>query len=364
MIPHALPLVGSSASDAVRPLAVDHWLVSSLLQKAIRRGDADLAARAALTLLDLRGSTIWRRFMVIAFEDVGAGCVEALADVVAFGTDKDLRAKAGSDAQVAVWLARRLALATKDRSSDYLICSARNHPSLEEARETIGSRTVADRIGMVMDESVPLPVRATAAWYASGIEWTGEKRVGRGDLSGLINAFRLLGVPDRLAAVTRTAALRTREPITLMVPLIWLSAFGGEHPSVRETHTAPSPMLGEIPAYAFDKHTRIGKRAITLLSRENEAVRTCLEHHVPEFRHRQTAWVAAFYADATPITRRLTWDQSEALEALGMENDLMREGVPQAGVVPLVDAIRANLDHLNEIRGRLYAASMAGGETR
>ncbi|WP_204351099.1 hypothetical protein, partial [Serratia marcescens] len=68
MIPHALPLVGSSASDAVRPLAVDHWLVSSLLQKAIRRGDADLAARAALTLLDLRGSTIWRRFMVIAFE--------------------------------------------------------------------------------------------------------------------------------------------------------------------------------------------------------------------------------------------------------------------------------------------------------
>ncbi|WP_204336403.1 hypothetical protein, partial [Proteus mirabilis] len=85
-----------------------------------------------------------------------------------------------------------------------------NHPSLEEARETIGSRTVADRIGMVMDESVPLPVRATAAWYASGIEWTGEKRVGRGDLSGLINAFRLLGVPDRLAAVTRTAALRTR----------------------------------------------------------------------------------------------------------------------------------------------------------
>ncbi|WP_163311767.1 hypothetical protein, partial [Enterobacter cloacae] len=69
-------------------------------------------------------------------------------------------------------------------------------------------------------------------------------------------------------------------------------------------------------------------------------------------------------AHATPITRRLTWDQSEALEALGMENDLMREGVPQAGVVPLVDAIRANLDHLNEIRGRLYAASMAGGETR
>ena len=33
-----------------RPLAIDPWVASSLLQKAIRRGDVDLAERAALTL--------------------------------------------------------------------------------------------------------------------------------------------------------------------------------------------------------------------------------------------------------------------------------------------------------------------------
>ncbi|TXN72845.1 hypothetical protein [Methylobacterium sp. WL6] len=354
----------TDSAEPVRPLAIDHWLASSLLQKAIRRGDADLAARAAITLHDARGATIWRRFMVIAFEDVGAGCVEAVGDAVTLGTDKDARTAAGSEERVAVWLARRLAHAPKDRSSDYLICSARNHVSLQEARELTGSRSVADRLAMVLDPALPLPVRATAAWYASGIEWTGEKRVGRGDLPGLIDAFRMLGVPDRFASATRLAALKTREPITLMVPLIWLAAFGGEYPDVDED-LCPSPrMLGEIPSYAFDKHTRIGKRAITLLSRENEAVRNCLEQHVPEFRHRETTWVAAFYADATPIGRRLVWDQSRSLETLGMENDLMREGVPQAGVLPLVEAVRANLDHLNEIRQRLFDASRPNGGAR
>lgn len=343
--------------DALSPLPIDHWLASSLLQKAIRRSDADLAARAALTLHQARGATIWRRFMVIAFEDIGAGCVEALGDAVAIGTDEDRRAALGSDEQAAIWLARRLARATKDRSSDYLICSARSHPGLEEARDLIGSRSVAERIAMVTDEDLPLPVRATAAWYASGIEWAGEKRVGRGNLPALTNAFHMLGVPDRLAAATRTAALRTREPITLMVPLVWLAAFGSEYPGTSETTPPASPMLGDVPAYAFDKHTRIGKRAITLFARENEAVRTCLEQHVPDFRHREAAWVAAFYGDATPIARRLEWVQSHTLEAMGMENDLMREGVPQTGVCPLIEAVRANLNHLDAIRARLVLAS-------
>ena len=54
-------------------LRIDPYVASSLLQKAIRRGDASLAERAALTLHRLRGQGIWRRFLVIAFEDVGIG---------------------------------------------------------------------------------------------------------------------------------------------------------------------------------------------------------------------------------------------------------------------------------------------------
>jgi hypothetical protein len=75
--------LGHLASEARPPtLAIDPWVASSLLQKAIRRGDVDLAERAAFTLSRYRGQGIWRRLVVIAFEDVGVGSVDALLQTV------------------------------------------------------------------------------------------------------------------------------------------------------------------------------------------------------------------------------------------------------------------------------------------
>ena len=167
----------------------------------------------------------------------------------------------------------------------------------------------------------------------------------------------MLGASDRLVSATALAAKRTREPITILLPLIELASLAHGRPSIRSEAMRPSPLIGEIPAYAFDKHTRIGKRAISIFARENDEVRTCLEEHLPEFRHRGAAAAAAFYADASPVLRRLRWDQSDSLERMGMEGDMAREGVPLSGVPPIVEAVRENLDHLNDIRARLFLAS-------
>ena len=82
--PVAIPFdhLSSPAHDLL-PLPIDPWLASSLLQKSIRRGDADMAVRAALTLFRMRPGGIWRRFMVIAFEDVGAASIDAVVKAVA-----------------------------------------------------------------------------------------------------------------------------------------------------------------------------------------------------------------------------------------------------------------------------------------
>ena len=63
--------IDSHSAPPDKPIAADPWIVSSLLQKSIRRGEADIAQRAALTFFNLKGTAIWRRLMVIAFEDVG-----------------------------------------------------------------------------------------------------------------------------------------------------------------------------------------------------------------------------------------------------------------------------------------------------
>jgi hypothetical protein len=67
--------------------------------------------------------------MVIAFEDIGIGNVDALTTTVAAAGDSAWRKNHGGDLKLAVYLAGLLAEAPKDRSADYL-CDAKDHPML------------------------------------------------------------------------------------------------------------------------------------------------------------------------------------------------------------------------------------------
>src|SRR5690606_458945 len=51
----------------------DKWVAASGLQKSIRRGNTEIAAMCAETLLLLDPSYAWRRLPIIALEDVGFG---------------------------------------------------------------------------------------------------------------------------------------------------------------------------------------------------------------------------------------------------------------------------------------------------
>jgi hypothetical protein len=79
--------IDSYSNLPTEPIAADPWIVSSLLQKSIRRGETELAQRAALALSKLRSPAVWRRFMVIAFEDIGAGSTDGVIMAVAAGSD-------------------------------------------------------------------------------------------------------------------------------------------------------------------------------------------------------------------------------------------------------------------------------------
>jgi hypothetical protein len=144
-----------------------------------------------------------------------------------------------------------------------------------------------------------------------------------------------------------------------MVPLIWLAARN----SKKAVCDRPIPHLvkaDDVPLYALDKHTRLGREAIWRFAYENDSVRTCLARFVPAGQRRSAAYVAAFYVDAAPIAKRLLWDQSEALEAFGIERDLLHAGgMPAEGIEPLLEVMRTNLDHLNEFRRRILSRSQA-----
>ena len=112
------------------------------------------------------------------------------------------------------------------------------------------------------DLSQPLPVRALALWLSSGIEAYKAPRIGAGDLRRLSRVLVELGASEELVSSMILAAKRTREPITVLVPLIWLESQQGQVARVCNETIPESPVLNGIPMYAFDKHTRLGQAAI------------------------------------------------------------------------------------------------------
>jgi hypothetical protein len=350
--------IDSHSALACKPIPADPWVISSLLQKSIRRSETDIAQRAALTFFKLKGAAIWRRLMVIAFEDVGIGSVDALTATVAAAGDSAWRKNHGGDLRLAAYLAPLLAEAPKDRSADYL-CDARDHPMLTEFWRAMENASLESKLSHVQDQALGLPQRAVAAVSALGIGSRGHISRGTGGLEALLSKFRELEVPEELVAATGIAAARTREPITVMVPLIGLVAARSKK-RVCDYPIPPLVEAGGVPLYALDKHTRLGREAIWRFAYGNDSVRTCLARFVPAGQRRSAAYVAAFYVDAAPIAKRLLWDQSEALEAFGIERDLLHAGgMPAEGIEPLLEVMRTNLDHLNEFRRRVLSRSQA-----
>lgn len=91
------------------------------------------------------------------------------------------------------------------------------------------------------------------------------------------------------------AAKRTREPITVLVPLIWLESRRSRGARVCNETIPESPLLYGVPMYAFDKHTRLGQSAIQRLIQESDHLRACLERLVPKQGWRKATQMAAFY---------------------------------------------------------------------
>src|SRR6266516_485871 len=170
------------------PLRCDRWIVSSVLQKSIRRGDVELAQRAACTLHAFDRSAIWRRLVVIACEDVGVGDIDALLETFLAATSTDFRRR-GVGARCG---GASVGGAVKDRSGDYLACAASDHPDLSATCRFCKEASLEKRLEPLADFSQPLAKRAVAAWYASGINPRYQNQVQGGDLHALAATYRSL----------------------------------------------------------------------------------------------------------------------------------------------------------------------------
>ena len=79
------------------PLKISPWVAMSCLQKAIRRGDSELAQHAAATLLLIAPDRLWRRCGAAVFEEIGVADLQTVSLVTAALAGKRYRATIGGE---------------------------------------------------------------------------------------------------------------------------------------------------------------------------------------------------------------------------------------------------------------------------
>lgn len=344
-------LEGAIREEQVDPMVGDRWLLASALQKSIRRGDTERAARAALGLWQHDRRRFWDRLLVIATEDVGCGDPDVLVRVLVGIASTELRRRKG-DIQVGLHLTRLLCGAVKSRLVDAVFIQAEKGDRFHRVRQEFASASNQLLARCVRDEEIPLIERAIAVWLLAGTKrFRSEIMPPRaGDVGKAIAAVRATAAPKMLTQACIDVNSRLQWPLALHIPLIWQEV--QRHTTTVHRHTIPASQdIEGMPVCAADMFTRVGKASFRELQRAVPALQPFTA---------QQLGLGIFYLDGGLVDKELTAPGLNAIQRAGEMADLESAGLTPAGYADLRHTLRDSMELLNDIRQTHLRRHLAG----
>jgi hypothetical protein len=328
-----------------QPLPISPWLAMSMLQKALRRGRADLALNAAATLLRDAPDRLWRRLGGIAFEDVGLGSLPTVGLTVAGLTGKRFRVAIGGDWAVASVVVKALAEAPKSRATDDLYMALETLPALAETRRALATET-NPRLRLIALTTPNLHCRALATLFLLGTDRPGGKLpVRRGEVALAFDLLDELGTAPTTLAICREGYRKTGEALPPLLALLALE--NGLRAGTTDDPLPPEVMIGGVPGWALDMFTREGKLALSRLAATQAGVAEFARAMLPPGQRVGFLGQVLFRVEGGLLTRRVGGDLSDRLHAQLMFETL---GVDPEAAVQALDLMRQDLPLLNRIR--------------
>ena len=329
----------------LQPMAVSPWLAMSLLQKSVRRGRTELALRAGATLLQNAPDRLWRRIGLIAFEDVGLGCLSTVGLTVAALQGKRFRQAVGGDWSVASLIIAKLCAARKSRASDELLMALEALPSLGQTREEFAAMPNS-RLRLYAQKTDNLYHRALALVYLLGTDRPGHPLPPhRGEPALGLDLLDELGVAPTTLAICREGLKKTGEALPLLVALLALE--NGLREDTADHPIPPEVFVGDVPGWALDMFTREGKAALSRLLCTNSSVAELVSSLVPEPRRVRFLGRLLFRVEGSVLANRVGGDLAERLHA---QQSFQTLGVDPQDAVQALELMRCDLPLFNCIR--------------
>lgn len=330
----------------------DNWLATAALQKAIRRGQEAPALLATNFLLSRQPDRFWRRLVVIALEDIGIADLPLAHEVLSASGRKAWRAAHGGDWSVAADLVQRMCKTVKCRDACDALVIADLHPDLRPHRSAFLDLSGRELANILTDPDKPVGERVLAAWLIAGT-----KRFPAANLPtrarsfvDLLHVYEAMGVDPNVLATARMGSTRTVEGHPLSLPLIWLLAASGGETGVKPYSLPDIRDIRGWPDFAYDMHTRVGKRAIKLFQRECTALDRLVSKWLPPDQRELFVGSLIFRLEGENVDRRLVYPGSQALLRASEVAHLTYQGLPDTLVTEALSTARSHVELLHHCR--------------
>jgi hypothetical protein len=324
----------AAPTPVVEPMQVDRWLATSVLQKAVRRGDSTYALRAASALWHIDRQKLYQRLAVIACEDVGAGNPVLVTDVLTAVSSSVWRRRVGC-LRVALFLTRQLCKSVKSRIADDLYIQAERAPEYAPLRARLAMADDETLAGIVADVDAGLVKRGLALWLLAGTrKFPSDVIPSRhGVVTDAIESLRMLSAPVALVESCIAVVGRLSHPLSLFMPLIWQEVQKHQAELSVQHNAIPAPIeVEDVPLYSCDMFTRVGGASFRRLQKA-----------VPELQRFSTRQVglANFYREGALLDKALTSPYLDTFRQAGEMADIEGNGMD----IPSYLGLRDSLDH-------------------
>lgn len=300
---------------------MDKWILVSNLQKAIRRGQTDIAIETATKLWTFDNAYLRYRTSVILVEDIGIANADLLVTAFEGKLGKRwLDAKGGLP-----WFLENVIIpaaeSIKDRSScDWGVVSKNDLTGFQQRYGAFEELSL-DTAETIIEKSTSLTDKGLAAWRISGTDIYPHDSLPKnikGDWSRWLEINKEMGVSDKVINVMTMSQKSQREwhPIYL-----GLSELESKVSKVVEVDLK-NPVSDGILLPACDIHTSAGKTAMTKYLNRNTELRDVLNEIKPNITYENLKIAIGklvFLLDGGKVSKYIEYNNSKAIDLLAKQ---------------------------------------------
>jgi hypothetical protein len=339
------------------------WIMSSAMQKSIRRGAVLDSVRYALTYHAVDPVGFWNRLVLVAFEEVGVGDVWAVALTLIAARSKTFRQKIGGDVAVIQFIIQMLAKSVKDRSVADMSQILENRPQKPKTLTMLMTATDQELSDFTISELNSFNFRIASAWMLWGDRLKNCRlplRVGNREL--FEDTIGRLNVPGIVKYICLRGMVACKCGMNLTFPFVWQMMKSSEYLTVIETSFPEVNFyIKGVPDFAYDKHTLQGKAAYKYFYSSCPAANAFLTSKgiVGSDEIISAVGIAVFISESALLDRKIDFVGAEEIYNKTVEDDYKKNGLTLDDGRELSKLIQDNADILRQARIRAAAGRRA-----